>query len=394
MPVARVRILLVLVAPLVLAALGGGADASPGSAGEPPATWSIVPSPSKAGVGQRLVGVTSISATDAWAVGDVYDRTSGDELTLIQHWDGAAWKVVRSPNLPQRYHTLTGVSGASSNDVWAVGYTIDDRTGSWEILIEHWNGTAWSIIPAPSLPGDVKALSMVDAIATNDVWAVGWTGTQADPNTLALHWNGSTWAQFATPTPGVYANLYGVSAASSNDVWAVGYYRESIDVYESLALHWDGTAWTEVESANVASFTWFNAVTALGPDDAWAAGYAILSPERQTPVTEHWDGAAWTVVEGPSLVGDYDAVTGLAATSSTDVVAVGSINDQQGRGLPFAEHWDGAAWTQESVPVPSRTSNTTLFGVAPDGVGGYWAVGQLQITSPLSFKALIVRRSG
>jgi hypothetical protein len=43
---------------------------------------------------------------------------------------------------------FNGVSGVASNDVWAVGTGSSSTTP----LVEHWNGTQWSIVSTPSLP--------------------------------------------------------------------------------------------------------------------------------------------------------------------------------------------------------------------------------------------------
>jgi hypothetical protein len=44
-----------------------------------------------------------------------------------------------------------GVTCVSASDCWAVGYTVLPITGSYyQTLIEHWDGTSWSIVQ-PSL---------------------------------------------------------------------------------------------------------------------------------------------------------------------------------------------------------------------------------------------------
>jgi hypothetical protein len=45
-------------------------------------------------------------------------------VTLTEHWDGAAWSVVASPNGPNGDTLLTGAA-ASSGQVWSVGFTLD-----------------------------------------------------------------------------------------------------------------------------------------------------------------------------------------------------------------------------------------------------------------------------
>src|SRR5436309_3023426 len=60
------------------------------------------------------------------------------------------WNVVPSPNI-SRQNYLTGVAAVAPNDIWAVGYSsLSPYGGTERTLIEHWDGTSWSIVPSPS----------------------------------------------------------------------------------------------------------------------------------------------------------------------------------------------------------------------------------------------------
>jgi hypothetical protein len=112
----------------------------------------------------------------------------------------------------------------------------DTRTFTDFTLTLHWNGAAWSIVPSPIFNDDL--LFAVDAIASNDVWAVG--RSFQDAKTLTIHWNGANWSIVPSPN-GIGDNiLFGVAAIAPNDVWAVG----AAGSLSTLAEHWDGTAWT------------------------------------------------------------------------------------------------------------------------------------------------------
>ena len=372
----------------------------PGRAGADTAantrTWKLVPTQSAPGVGQGLYGVTAISASDAWAVGDVYNQALGDQQTLTQHWDGTRWLTVPSPSRRNAYNHLTGVSGTSSNDVWAVGYTIDDRTYAWQALILHWNGSRWSIVRGAQLGTSYNALTRVVALAPNDVWAVGYNGTSINFHTLAMHWDGHSWTAVSTPAPGTYDALYGVTATNANDVWAVGYYKEGDFTYKSLALHWNGTAWAEIESPNTTEYNWFNGVTAPGSNDVWALGYEYEDGGNAIshPLIQHWNGTDWSVVDNPQVPdGHYTNLSDAAWISSTDTVAVGTSTDIHDNYDPLIEQWDGNAWTLAAVPEIRGMPTTLVLAVAADQAGGYWAVGWAQKSSPLTFKNYIVRRS-
>ncbi|MGH8092566.1 MAG: hypothetical protein ACREIF_03725, partial [Chthoniobacterales bacterium] len=101
--------------------------------------WSIVTSPNVSTILSDYLngGVTCASASDCWAVGEYEDDTVCSH-PLIEHWNGTSWSIATSPD-PGPETVLTSVTCASASDCWAVG------SGSTQALIEHWDGTSWSI---------------------------------------------------------------------------------------------------------------------------------------------------------------------------------------------------------------------------------------------------------
>ena len=97
-------------------------------------------------------------------------NTTG-QVTLTEHWNGTAWSVVPSPNISSGNNNLFGVAAVSTTDVWAVGEFVAP-SGVEQALIEQWNGTSWSVVSSPSAGGS-NVLSGVAIISANDIWAVG-----------------------------------------------------------------------------------------------------------------------------------------------------------------------------------------------------------------------------
>jgi len=267
-----------------------------------------------------------------WAVG--YSATNPPEqsfrVTLIEHWNGSSWSVIPSPNPTPPLsggpvsNELYGVAAVSANNVWAVGTSQD--FGAGKTLIEHWNGSSWSTVTAPS-PGQFGWLRSVSAVSANDVWAVGTHSVNGSQLTLILHWNGSTWSVVSSPNDGPFVQeLFHVRAISANDVWAVGYHLAVFgvsQVYQTTILHWNGSTWSVVASPDVnQQNNYLFSVDGTSATDAWAVGFFDTGFELRT-MTQHWDGSTWTIVTSPNSSDVIDEPSDVAALSPTDVWLVG-----------------------------------------------------------------------
>jgi hypothetical protein len=319
------------------------------------ANWTLINSPNANNQANELHGVSAAAENDAWAVGTAYaDNTFTKSKTLIEHWDGTHWSVVKSPNTSASINILEAVAAVAANDVWAVGIGI---TGfSTTPLIEHWNGTAWSIVNPGTTVGGLFGVAVVSA---NDVWAVG-TGLNGDEDaTLTLHWNGSAWSLIPSPNvePEVDNGLAGVTVIASDDVWAVGTQRPtSLTASHTLALHWDGTAWSIVPSANTSqtSSNHLLAAAAVASDDVWATGFT-----PSIALAEHWDGNSWSIVSTPLITGgSTPSLIGAVALANGNVWAVGQFfQTQQSRSRTLTELWNGSV----GASSPARTGNSHNF---------------------------------
>ena len=204
--------------------------------------WRIVPSPGPTSSVWR--GVTALSSQNIWAVGSVFQWDTNTSQTLSGHSDGTSWGLTRSPNPGSKINALSGVAAASGGDVWAVGYSNNLDDSVIRSLIEHWDGTQWSVVNSPNRDPADTLLSGVAALSSRSAWAVG-----AGLGALIEHWNGTKWSIVKSPTTG--ASLRGVAALSEQDVWAVG---DSFDpkkrANQTLIEHWDGSQWSIVKSPN------------------------------------------------------------------------------------------------------------------------------------------------
>ncbi|MDQ2743108.1 MAG: hypothetical protein M3Z66_12550 [Chloroflexota bacterium] len=300
-------------------------------------SWSILKTQNVGPFANVFNAADALSPSDVWAVGCTND-TNANCHTLIEHWNGTAWSVVPSPDEPGAVITeLFGVSGTSSTDVWAVGdFTLPDQSGGPFVL--HWNGTVWSQV---NTPANTPGFFAVSAIAPDDAWAVG--------TNLAEHWDGHTWSTTTVPIIQVETVLQGVTALSATNVWAVGDFLDNKFNAHAVIMHWNGKSWSGIQSPDRGPTSQLFSVSAVSANDIWAVG------EGATPLTVHWNGTSWTEVPVPKIPNvPVSAFYGVAAVSSSDVWAVGTAVVPGGPiGITtqaLAEQWNGSKWTVSVTP--------------------------------------------
>jgi hypothetical protein len=269
-----------------------------------------------------LLSVHGVHAKDVWVVG-----ADGGKTGLALHWDGTSWTKVETGQLHDIWwvhafasndvfvsgaggtilrwdgskfsrmptpgfgaHTVYGLWGSSSSDVWAAG-GVSGRYG----FLWHFDGTAWANVPLPDeVPltdnGELPALFKVWGRNAKDVYAVGGHG-------LMLHYDGAVWKRVPTQTD----ELIFTVAGDSDEVVAVGGSAMGVvldadgkpqagtdfPLLQGVDVGPDGTAWAcgsggAIYSRNGTSWRQVD----LGTDDPPQSLHAIwVDP----------DGGVWTV---------------------------------------------------------------------------------------------------
>jgi hypothetical protein len=114
----------------------------------------------------RLEGLVALSSTNVWVDGSASGFGKAD-LPVIEHWPlgGAVWTV----------------AAASPTNVWAT-----QNPG----VIEHWDGTAWSVQFGP-----VNGVTFMRMAVTSDggAWAVGREQLGFQYEAYTARWTGSAW---------------------------------------------------------------------------------------------------------------------------------------------------------------------------------------------------------
>jgi hypothetical protein len=339
-------------------------------------TLEVVPTPNE-NPNSELFAASASSPNDIWAVG---------QSTI--HFDGRTWTAFPAPMIKGDNNSfLQGVVAISPTLAWAAGNVTDGPHPGQ--VIERWNGTKWSLFPAPKFGkkdrADVFAMTSSSA---NDVWAIGSLVNLGTGRVSSLfeHWNGTAWTAKTVESNNEF--LFGASADAANDAWAVGF--NGSDNIETSAMHWDGTTWKSVATPNVGEGTnKLNAVLALAPNDVWAVGFStpVAPPKQAATLTliEHFDGRSWAVVPSPNVgansANQSNRLLGLTANSANDIWAFGSYfaADRSGHQMTLLLHWDGTSWTVASSPSPTKGGFPCdlLWAGVVSSPGDVWILGSV-----------------
>jgi hypothetical protein len=335
------------------------------------APWTVVPSANANTGNNVLAAVTSVAASDVWAVGN-FTTATGATQALTEHWDGTAWSLVPSPSVLES--SLLGTAGVSATDVWAVGSFL--TSGSVEqALFEHWNGRKWVQAKSPATPAGT-VMRGVAAVSASDIWAVGSSlNATSVSQTLIEQFNGRKWSVVPSPDASTQNNrLDAVTAVAANDVWAVGTAQTASGVFQTLTEHWDGAAWSIVASP-AGTQAELDTAAAVSSNDVWAAGHS-----GSATLIEHWNGTSWAVVPSPSPGPLFNVLNGIAVVAANDIWAVGSSQNSSGISATLIEQWNGTSWSVVTSPSPG--SAASLSGAAANPVSGQaWAVGNFTAAS-------------
>lgn len=302
-----------------------------------------------------LYGVTCVSATDCWAVGE-----SGAGIiqhrTLALHWNGSSWSAVSTPNpggSPGAWF-LAGVSCTGASNCWTVGHHSRPHGDNVNMVL-RWNGQSWSWVATPqpgkSTGGYIRQLNAIRCVSMTDCWAVGsWASPPSQHQvrrTEAFRWTGTSWTSVSTPTVGWET---GVACTAKANCWAVA--------NSGTAVHWNGTRWSQVSTPHsVSTFNTLLGVTCARATECWAAGVLNVSGAAgSAELTDmlQWTGTTWTRVATPNPGGTTESgdnsalneLDGVACGGPASCWTVGSYWDYTAQTrLSIALHWNGTTWS-------------------------------------------------
>jgi hypothetical protein len=291
------------------------------------------------------------------------------------------WRIVETFGQPSGTALYQSVVATGANDAWSAGFFCSPRQPSCtrEMLVEHWNGSAWHRTTVPAVLAQPPAGFLGPAIAASsasNAWAFGETAapTPEEGAPEAAHWDGTKWTASALP-----AWAYNLSADgciylepevfSRHNAWLFNLNMSGSTFY---ADHYDGTAWSERPLPGNPV-----AVSALGATDIWAV---VITPKtaglplsEQKHVAIHWDGHSWKRTSLPDLhlaSGEYLLPVAMTALGASQIWLQALIEEPGGQFTDILLGWNGTSWTRADTPLQNDAISPA--GLAQDGNGGVW----------------------
>jgi len=328
--------------------------------------WSIQTTPTPAGAQLAFLNSVACASPSACTADGFYQDSSGTWQALVEHWDGTAWQSQLTPNPGLSF--LYGLACTPGAACVAVGYS--DINGSPAVLVERSSGTTWSTQPAPNQPGAAASyLNSAWCASPSACVTVGSaTNSSRVTETLAELWNGRAWRIQPTPNPPDGGFLVSVSCTSLSACTAVG----GTNIGTTLAQRWDGHQWSMQFTANPAGGGFLGSVSCASISACTAVG----NTNGGKTLAERWNGTSWTIQPTPNPAGPaFAGLVGVACASSSECMAVGGRVDNSGNGAgTLAERWNGTTW--QIVPTFMSTgTGSFLNGVACTSSTACTAVG-------------------
>ena len=326
--------------------------------------------------------MTCVAASDCWAVG-AYSTSKNVQQVLIEHNTGAGWTIVGSPDTsPTQDNELFGVTCISASDCWAVGDYLTSG-GTLQPLVAQYSGAGWSLVRSPDAstsPSDY--LSAVTCVSAVDCWATGVFTTSGNTSqTLIEQYTGTGWNLVRSPDTSTTLNNYlsGVSCVSASDCWAVGNASTTGNANsQALAEQYRGTGWNIVASPIVSGTqdNYLDEVTCISTVDCWAVGFSDSTQDYDQTLVEQYTGTGWSVASTPDTSATQDNfLTAVTCVTAADCWTVGEYLNSGGSDQTLVEQYTGTGWGIVGSSDTSPTANDVLQSVACVSASNCWTAG-------------------
>ena len=313
----------------------------------------------------QLYAVSCRSSISCAAVGRAHDSRSGFQRTLTESWNGRSWRI--APSFDTSTHAdnvLDAVSCTQAGACVAVGYAANTKIGVWRTLVESWNGRAW------------KDLASSNSSATENNYLLGVSCRSGSActatgyhyknflHTLVESWDGHRWSIVTSANALTTGDniLYGVSCVSRSVCTAVGSFyvpAETTPTNQNLIESWDGSRWAITRSpvTSTTERNTLNGISCVANRDCVAVGTYLNAHNgfNQTLILSD-SRSGWTIATSPNVGttsrGEDNWLNGVYCVSSNYCIAVGYYTNTKAVSLTLIETWNGHRWTIENTANP------------------------------------------
>lgn len=343
-----------------------------------------------------VASISMVSATDGWAVGEVYDHQQDaiPPQTLLLRFQNCAWTPT-GDTIPTAQ--LYKVAMVSATEGWAVGATTkrqaisEDLNGhfiyDWEAdqpFLLHYSGGQWRRVELPGVQRVIGVLALRMVSADEGWLLLDHGGVHTDPYTKAysytlLHYQHGAW----TPVPLSFKEpttiLWDLVATAPDDCWIAGYGTAASDAGGLIAHYSDGS-WQKWNGTigGVRTYTYYT-VAMTSTHDVWAVGNPML----------HFDGKTWTSAGAPALSqpggSDLMSATMISPTEGWAFFSPGPLPNRSNE-LPVLHFTDGE-WQEQRITVVSPVHIESLSNLSMASPTQGWAIGAISI--PTSYGAAV-----
>ena len=305
-----------------------------------------------------LNSIACASATECFAVGSVGNFNFADHRLLIEAWNDTVWSIQAFGNPKDTLNTfLESVSCGGPTLCFATGEKNDNTGMQPGVVLEKWNGTAWSVQPALPEPSGALGIGMhgVSCVSSTDCTGVGESYTpRFAQSTLAEHWNGQQWS--IEPTPPLASGdqpFLNAASCSGATCMATGLDFTNNGV-PPLAEWFNGTSWSVTHLATPAGATNLvvNGVDCTSATNCYAVGGSTNASSVASTLIEQWNGHAWAVVPSPNPASGTPVLNGVSCTSGTSCMAVGRTGLSGTSISTLAMRLSGGTWSITPTPSP------------------------------------------
>ncbi len=239
-------------------------------------------------LGTAVNGLSATSPTNVWV--SLQGVPGGQVDRLTSH----GWHPY---SFPIRKHDilLAPVVTTGPKNTWVL--TEDFNTGI--AYGYRFNGARWRRQELPAAPSANSLSGYVTASASNNIWTLTFTGSQA----ASMRYNGSKWQVIKFPAKlGPAAADLGpqqILALSATDVWAT-FSPDSTTAGATLVLlHWNGKKWSKI-TGKLPDASLTGAIASDGTGGVWLAA---VNATDTVPLILHFSHGKWSTFAAPKANG-------------------------------------------------------------------------------------------